>query len=215
MKRQANSTACLFFCLSGGKRVNFVHREGWIEVICGGMFSGKSEELIRRIRRANFAKQTVKAFKPAIDNRYHQEAIASHSGLLADAIPVRSCAEILEHITEEVDVVAIDEVQFYTDEILDICQELANQGKRVICAGLDQDFRGQAFGPTPKLLAIAEYVTKLQAICVQCGNSASRTQRLIDGEPAHWDDPIILVGASEQYEARCRHCHVVQTGARV
>ncbi|WP_147635467.1 thymidine kinase [Risungbinella massiliensis] len=195
--------------------MNFVHREGWIEVICGGMFSGKSEELIRRIRRANFAKQTVMAFKPAIDNRYHNEAIASHSGLLADAIPVRSSEEILQHITEEVDVVAIDEVQFYTDEILVICQELANQGKRIICAGLDQDFRGQAFGPTPKLLAIAEYVTKLQAICVQCGNSASRTQRLINGEPAHWDDPIILVGASEQYEARCRHCHVVKTEARV
>lgn len=212
---QASDLILLAFFMSWeGKKLNFIHREGWIEVICGGMFSGKSEELIRRIRRAQFAKQKVIAFKPAIDNRYHQEAIASHSGLLEDAIPVHDTKEMLQYITEDIDVIAIDEVQFFSDEIIGICQQLADQGKRVICAGLDQDFRGQAFGPTPKLLAIAEYVTKLQAICVLCGSAASRTQRLIDGKPAHVDDPVIQVGASEQYEARCRHCHEVLTGKR-
>ncbi|TCS95571.1 thymidine kinase [Hazenella coriacea] len=187
--------------------MNLVHREGWIEVICGGMFSGKSEELIRRIRRAKIAKLSVQAFKPVIDDRYHAVAIASHDGMMADAQPVHHAVEILQRITPDTDVIAIDEVQFFDHEIVDICQQLADQGKRVICAGLDQDFRGQAFGPTPLLLAIAEYVTKLQAICVQCGGPANRTQRLIDGRPAAADDPVIQVGASEQYEARCRHCH--------
>jgi thymidine kinase len=186
-----------------------VHREGWIEVICGGMFSGKSEELIRRIRRAQIAKLRVKAFKPAIDDRYHAEAIASHNGLVADAEAVQSASEILAGVTPDTDVVAIDEVQFFEPEIVEICQQLADQGKRVICAGLDQDFRGQPFGPTPLLLAVAEYVTKLQAICVRCGGPASRTQRFINGRPAAADDPVIQVGASEQYEARCRHCHEV------
>ncbi|SEM80495.1 thymidine kinase [Lihuaxuella thermophila] len=186
-----------------------VHREGWIEVICGGMFSGKSEELIRRIRRAQIAKLRVKAFKPAIDDRYHREAIASHNGLVADAEAVRNASEILAGVAPETDVVAIDEVQFFEPEIVEICQKLADQGKRVICAGLDQDFRGQPFGPTPLLLAVAEYVTKLQAICVRCGGPASRTQRIINGRPAAVDEPVIQVGASEQYEARCRHCHEV------
>jgi thymidine kinase len=187
--------------------LNIMQREGWIEVICGGMFSGKSEELIRRIRRAKIARLNVQAFKPMIDDRYHKEAIASHDGLMADAKPIKSAKEILDYITPDVDVVAIDEVQFFEMEIVDICQKLADEGKRVICAGLDMDFRGKPFGPTPYLLAVAEFVTKLQAICVQCGGPASRTQRLIDGKPAAIDDPVILVGASEQYEARCRHCH--------
>lgn len=186
-----------------------MHREGWIEVICGGMFSGKSEELIRRIRRAQIARLRVKAFKPAMDDRYHAEAIASHNGLVADAEAVHSAFEILTRVTPDTDVVAIDEVQFFEPEIVEICQQLADQGKRVICAGLDQDFRGQPFGPTPLLLAVAEYVTKLQAICVRCGGPASRTQRFINGRPAAADDPVIQVGASEQYEARCRHCHEV------
>ncbi len=186
-----------------------VNREGWIEVICGGMFSGKSEELIRRIRRAQIAKLRVKAFKPAIDDRYHAEAIASHNGLVADAEAVHSPSEILAGVTPDTDVVAIDEVQFFDPKIVEVCQQLADQGKRVICAGLDQDFRGQPFGPTPLLLAVAEYVTKLQAICVRCGGPASRTQRFINGRPAAADDPVIQVGASEQYEARCRHCHEV------
>ncbi|WP_124728509.1 thymidine kinase [Staphylospora marina] len=182
-------------------------RRGWIELICGGMFSGKSEELIRRITRARIAKLRVQAFKPAIDNRYHQEAIASHNGWMAEAKAVTSAAEILEHVLEDTDVVAIDEIQFFEPEIVHVCQQLADSGKRVICAGLDQDFRGEPFGPTPVLLAVAESVTKLQAICVICGGPASRTQRLINGRPAAPDQPVILVGASEQYEARCRHCH--------
>ncbi|MFD1422551.1 thymidine kinase [Laceyella tengchongensis] len=185
----------------------YIKRQGWIEIICGGMFSGKSEELIRRIRRAKIAKLQVMAFKPAIDDRYHTEAIASHNGLIADAHPVSSATELMSLITSEVDVVAIDEVQFFEPEIVEVCQDLADQGKRVICAGLDQDFRGKPFGPTPLLLSVAEYVTKLQAICVKCGAPASRTQRLIDGRPAAVNDPVIQVGASEQYEARCRHCH--------
>ncbi|MBD1372111.1 thymidine kinase [Hazenella sp. IB182357] len=182
---------------------------GWIEIICGGMFSGKSEELIRRIRRAEIAKLKVKAFKPAIDDRYHEQAIASHNGRIADAIAIKDAADILNQVDCDTDVVAIDEVQFFQGDIVTVCQKLADQGKRVICAGLDQDFRGYAFGATPTLLAIAEYVTKLQAICVVCGGEASRTQRLINGKPAHDRDPVIQVGAAEQYEARCRQCHEV------
>jgi thymidine kinase len=132
---------------------------------------------------------------------------------MADAVPVKCSKEILESVTPDTDVVAIDEVQFFDPEIVSVCQYLADNGIRVICAGLDQDFRGEPFGPTPVLLAVAEYVTKLQAICVKCGGPASRTQRLIDGRPAADDDPVIQVGADEQYEARCRHCHeVLKTG---
>ncbi|TCP69493.1 thymidine kinase [Baia soyae] len=189
--------------------MQLMHKEGWIEVICGGMFSGKSEELIRRIRRARIAKQEVQAFKPAIDDRYHAESIASHNGLMAEAKAIQDPYEILSAVENTTNVVAIDEVQFFSEEIVEVCQTLADRGMRVICAGLDTDFRGQAFGPTPHLLAIAEYATKLQAICVQCGQPAARTQRLIDGKPAGKDEPIILVGADEQYEARCRHCHEV------
>ncbi|MDN4592800.1 thymidine kinase [Polycladomyces subterraneus] len=185
------------------------HREGWIEVICGGMFSGKSEELIRRVRRARIAKQKVAVFKPAIDDRYHPEAVTSHNGVHTAAVPVRSAKAIMEQVTDEVNVVAIDEVQFFEDEIVDICQQLADRGVRVICAGLDQDFRGRPFGPTPTLLALAEYVTKLHAICVKCGGPAGRTQRLVNGKPASSEEPVIQVGAEEQYEARCRHCHEV------
>jgi thymidine kinase len=190
------------------------HREGWIEVICGGMFSGKSEELIRRVRRARIAKQKVAVFKPAIDDRYHPEAVTSHNGVHTAAVPVRNARAILEQVTDEVNVVAIDEVQFFEDEIVDICQQLADRGVRVICAGLDQDFRGRPFGPTPTLLALAEYVTKLQAICVKCGGPAGRTQRLVNGKPASSEEPVIQVGAKEQYEARCRHCHEVVEAER-
>lgn len=185
------------------------HREGWIEVICGGMFSGKSEELIRRVRRARIAKQKVVVFKPAIDDRYHPEAVTSHNGVHTAAVPVQNAKAIMEQVTDEVNVVAIDEVQFFEDDIVDVCQQLADRGVRVICAGLDQDFRGRPFGPTPILLALAEYVTKLQAICVKCGGPASRTQRLVNGKPASSREPVIQVGAKEQYEARCRHCHEV------
>lgn len=182
-------------------------RSGWIEVICGSMFSGKTEELIRRLRRAQIARQTIQVFKPAIDLRYTDKAIASHNGLQENAIPVNDSAELLAHLDPAADVVAIDEVQFFDAAIIDVCNVLADQGKRVICAGLDMDFRGGPFGPIPQLLAIAERVDKLQAICVVCGAAASRTQRLIAGQPAFVDDPIVLVGASEVYEARCRHHH--------
>ncbi len=182
---------------------------GWIEVICGSMFSGKTEELIRRLRRAEIARQQVQVFKPSVDTRYFHKAIASHNGLHADAIPVDGCDDIRRNLDELADVVAIDEVQFFEPEIVALCNELAEDGKRVICAGLDMDFRGVPFGPIPQLLAIAERVDKLQAICVVCGHPASRTQRLIEGQPACYEDPIVLVGASEVYEARCRAHHEV------
>ena len=184
-------------------------QSGWLEVICGSMFSGKSEELIRRVRRATFAKQEVKVFKPTIDNRYSDEAVVSHNGNSLIAIPVSSPKEIFNHISEKTDVIAIDEVQFFSDDIIEVVQTLADRGYRVIVAGLDQDFRGEPFGPVPTLMAIAESVTKLQAVCTVCCSPASRTQRLINGVPASYYDPVILVGASEAYEPRCRHHHEV------
>lgn len=186
-----------------------MRQPGWIEVICGSMFSGKSEELIRRVKRAGIAKQKVQVFKPHIDNRYHSTAVVSHNGNKEEAAAVRSAQELLSLIEPDTDVVALDEVQFFEMEIVETCQQLADQGIRVIAAGLDLDFKNQPFGPTPHLLAVAEYVTKLQAICTVCGNPANRNQRLIDGEPARTDEPIIQVGAAESYEARCRHCHKV------
>jgi thymidine kinase len=182
---------------------------GWIEIVCGSMFSGKTEELIRRIRRARIAKQKVQVFKPALDDRYHMEAVSSHNGMQWEAVPVGNAREILERLEPDTTVVAVDEAQFFDWELSDVCNELARNGQRVIIAGLDMDFRGEPFGPMPLLMAEAEEVTKLQAICVECGAPASRTQRLIDGRPAAYDDPIILVGGSESYEARCRHCHQV------
>jgi thymidine kinase len=184
-------------------------QSGWLEIICGSMFSGKSEELIRRVRRAQFAKQEVKVFKPSIDNRYSEEEVVSHNGTAIISKPVASSIEILEFITEKTDVIAVDEVQFFDENICDVLTLLANQGYRVIAAGLDQDFRGEPFSVVPQLMAIAELVTKLQAVCSVCGSPASRTQRLINGKPASYDDPIILVGASESYEPRCRHHHEV------
>jgi thymidine kinase len=184
-------------------------QSGWIEVICGSMFSGKSEELIRRVRRAQFAKQKIAVFKPKIDNRYSEESVVSHNGSSFIAKPLAQSTDILDHIDAEVDLIAIDEVQFFDDEIVRIVQQLADSGYRVICAGLDQDFRGEPFGKMPALMAVAELVTKLQAVCSVCGSPASRTQRLINGSPASYHDPIILVGASEAYEPRCRHHHEV------
>jgi len=182
---------------------------GWVEVICGSMFSGKTEELIRRVRRAQIAKQEVQVFKPVVDERYGMEKITSHDGLYVEAIPVSDAAKILDLIEPDTTVVAIDEVQFFDWRIAQVCDELATRGLRVIVAGLDMDFRGEPFGPMPLLMAEAEQVDKLQAICVVCGRPASRTQRLINGKPAAYSDPVILVGASEVYEARCRHCHQV------
>jgi thymidine kinase len=183
---------------------------GWIELVCGSMFSGKTEELLRRVRRAEIARKQIQLFKPQIDSRYGVERVASHAGIVrADVIPIQSAAEILEHLLPTTEIVAIDEVQFLDWSIADVCTLLANDGKCVILAGLDQDFRGEPFGPMPLLMALAERIDKLHAICVICGASASRTQRLIDGKPARYDDPTILVGGSESYEARCRTCHEV------
>jgi thymidine kinase len=182
---------------------------GSIEVICGSMFSGKTEELIRRVRRAQIARRHVQVFKPAIDLRYHVEKVTSHNGLHFEATPVADAAELLARLSPDTTVVAIDEVQFFDEAITEVCSRLANQGLRVIAAGLDLDFRGEPFGPMPQLLARAEQVEKLQAICVVCGEPAARTQRLIDGAPAAFEDPVVLIGASELYEARCRRCHAV------
>ncbi len=182
---------------------------GWVEVICGSMFSGKTEELIRRVRRAQIARQKVQVFKPSLDNRYAAEAVSSHNGMAFKAEVVDSAQGILQRVKHDTDVVAIDEVQFFDWKIADAVDYLADRGIRVICAGLDMDFRGEPFGPMPLLMARAERVDKLHAICMVCGNEASRTQRLINGKPAHYDDPIILVGAEEVYEARCRACHEI------
>lgn len=185
------------------------HHSGRIEVVCGSMFSGKTEELIRRIRRAVIARQNVQVFKPALDIRYAEQKVVSHNGADIGAIPVNSAAAILDVLDAKTTVVAIDEVQFFDNDVVGICERLASDGKRVICAGLDMDFRGLPFGPMPQLLARAEQVDKLHAICMKCAEPATRTQRLINGEPAAFDDPIVLIGADEVYEARCRDCHTV------
>ncbi|WP_079529139.1 thymidine kinase [Halobacillus hunanensis] len=189
-------------------------QSGWVEVICGSMFSGKSEELIRRVRRATYGNLSVRVFKPAIDNRYKEDSIVSHNGTSVLARPVAESLEILREVSNEVDIVGIDEVQFFDDNIVEVVECLADRGIRVIVAGLDTDFRGEPFGKVPELMALSESVTKLNAICPVCGSPASRTQRLIDGEPASYDDPIILVGASESYEPRCRHHHEVPNKPR-
>ncbi len=183
---------------------------GWIELVCGSMFSGKTEELLRRIRRAEIARKRLQIFKPRMDDRYGIVRVASHDGVAReDVVVVEKATEILDLVAPDTEVVAIDEIQFYDWAIADVCTTLADRGVRVIGAGLDQDFRGEPFGPMPLLLALAERIDKLYAICVVCGASASRTQRLIDGRPANYHDPIILVGGSERYEARCRTCHQV------
>lgn len=185
------------------------HHHGSLEVITGSMFSGKTDELIRRLRRATIARQQVQVFKPAIDVRYNHEKVTSHAGSEYDALPVRKTSDLLACLEEGTTVVAIDEAQFMGDDIVTIVQELADRGLRVIVAGLDTDFRGEPFGPIPTLMAQAERVDKLQAICMVCGEPASRTQRLVNGEPAYFDDPVVIVGASELYEARCRAHHEV------
>ena len=164
------------------------YREGYIEVICGCMFAGKTEELIRRINVLSYAKQKILVFKPKIDDRYSEIEIASHSGR---KVP------------------CFDEVQFFNSKIVDVCEYLADKGVRVMVAGLDKDFRGEAFGVMPELLTKGEFVTKLTAVCAKCGSPATRTQRLVDGKPASFDDPVVLVGAVDHYEPRCRHCHEV------
>lgn len=185
------------------------HSTGSIEVVTGSMFCGKSEEMIRRLRRAVIAKQNIQVFKPEIDKRYDVVKVVSHSGSEFDATPISDVSEIKEKLNADTTVVAVDEVQFLTEDIIPIVQELADNGIRVIIGGLDTDFRGEPFGPMPILIAVAEIVDKLHAICMVCGAPASKTQRLVNGKPAHYDDPIVIVGADEMYEARCRKHHDV------
>ncbi|GAB1421482.1 thymidine kinase [Anaerolineales bacterium] len=185
------------------------HRYGRIELVCGSMFSGKTEELIRRVRRAIIAKQKIQVFKPGMDHRYGITVVASHNGQEVEAVPVNSSSEIIGLLRDDTTVVALDEIQFFDASITKVVQQLANNGIRVIAAGLDMDFRGEPFGQMPQLMCIAEEVTKLHAICMDCGEAASFTQRLVDGRPAFYDDPIILIGAKESYEARCRKHHRV------
>lgn len=185
------------------------YRPGWVEVISGCMFAGKTEELIRRIKVLEFAKKNIKVFKPRIDNRYSDTFVVSHAGSRVNSIVIDKAAEILDHVDSNVDVVAIDEVQFLDEDICEVCDILAKEGKRVMVAGLDMDFRGEPFGMMPKLITEAEFVTKLTAVCNKCGAPATRTQRLVNGKSASYNDPLVLIGASEAYEARCRHCHEV------
>lgn len=185
-------------------------KKGWIEVITGPMFAGKSEELIRRIKRLEYAHKKTLVFKPKIDNRYSENEIVSHSKIKTRSINIETVQDILKYVDRDTEAVVIDEVQFLDHEIVHVVEDLANRGIRVIVAGLDRDFRGEPFQNMPELLALAEDVTKLTAICMRCGAPATRTQRLVNGEPASYDDPIIIVGASESYEPRCRHCHEVK-----
>jgi len=185
------------------------HRVGSVEVICGSMFCGKTEELIRRLIRARIAKQAVQVFKPVVDNRFTHAKVTSHSGFDFDAQPVETPEEILQLLEPETTVVGIDEVQFFEQSIVAVVEQLAQRGLRVIVSGLDTDFRGEPFGCMPELIARAEYVDKLHAICMVCGETASRTQRLVNGKPARYDEPIVVIGAKEMYEARCRAHHEV------
>jgi thymidine kinase len=212
--------------------VHAITNSGWIEVITGSMFSGKTEELIRRLRRAEIAGQTVAVFSPAVDDRYGETTVGSHDGRTWEATVVAPSDsdsgggardeaadgnhdgvwEITDRLTArgDVDVVAVDEANFFDAELVAVCESLANDGYRVIVCGLDTTFRGEPFEPMPQLMAVAEYVDKLRAICSVCGDPATRSQRLTDGTPAHVDDPTVLVGAEESYEARCRNCHTLR-----
>ncbi|MGA9520710.1 MAG: thymidine kinase [Myxococcaceae bacterium] len=175
---------------------------GWIEVVCGSMFSGKTEELIRRVKRAVYGKQRAQVFKPRLDNRYDDSQVVSHSQHRIVSTPIDRAEEIFYHLHPETHVVGIDEVQFFGPEVVQVCESLAQQGHRVICAGLDQDYQGRPFEPMPQLLAVAEFITKVHAICVVCGNPANRSQRIISSGER------VVVGAAGAYEARCRKCHV-------
>lgn len=188
---------------------------GKIEVVTGCMFSGKSEELIRRLKRARIARLNVQVFKPVIDSRYSNIEVVSHTGDHIEATPVKNSSEILTKVFDITDVVGIDEAQFFDEGVVEVSKQLAKKGKKVILAGLDMDFRGEPFGPMPRLLAIADEVIKLHAICMVCGEDATMTQRLINGTPARYDDPIIMIGASEKYEARCKLHHYVIMGDEV
>lgn len=185
-------------------------KRGWIEVICGPMFAGKSEELIRRANRLTYAKKKYLVFKPLIDNRYSENQVVSHNKRSLNSINITCAKEIYDHINDDLDAVLIDEIQFLDKEIVNVADDLANKGFRVICGGLDMDFKNEPFENTALLLAKAEKIDKLTAICVVCGEAATRSQRLVNGLPASEDDDIISVGGKESYEPRCRKCHKVK-----
>lgn len=193
----------------------YTGKDGWVEVISGSMFAGKTEELIRRIKRLQYAKKNIIVFKPSIDNRYSLDEIVSHSGMSIKSETIEDSMDILKYIDGRIDAVAIDEVQFFDEKIVDVIDYLADKGIRVIVTGLDQDFRGEPFGCMPQLLTKAEFVSKLTAICSVCGAQATRTQRLVNNKPASYNDPIVMVGASESYEPRCRHCHQVPNKPKI
>lgn len=180
---------------------------GSLTVICGSMFAGKSEELIRRARRSLYAKKTVQVFKPSIDVRYDVASVVTHMGVSHEAVPVVDVAALAKQVDPTADIILIEEAQFFDHSLVALCQELADRGHEVVVGGLDQDFRREPFGPMPHLMAIADEVVKLRAICMKCGRLASHTYRAIDGKPAHRDDPTVLIGAAESYEARCRNCY--------
>jgi len=194
--------------------VHAITNSGWVEVVTGSMFSGKTEELLRRLRRAEIAGQSVAAFAPALDDRYGTATIGSHAGQRIEATVVDESdpGPDIHDALNGASVVPIDEANFFSDALVDVCQALANDDRRVIVSGTDQTYRGEPFRPLPELMAVAEYVDKFRAICAVCGEPAARNQRLIGGDPAHEDDPTILVGADESYEARCRDCHVLERG---
>jgi thymidine kinase len=196
------------------RQANGGKRSGQITVITGSMFAGKSEELIRLARRALYAKKKVQVFKPSIDTRYDESMVVTHEGVKHEAVPVRNVADLQGKIARGTEVVCIEEAQFFDSSIVELAVKLADKGCEVVLAGLDQDFRRQPFGPMPQLLAIADEVVKLRAICMNCGATASHTYRQIDGKPAHEGDPIVLVGAAEVYEARCRKCYKLRRGRR-
>jgi len=185
-------------------------KNGSIEVVCGPMFCGKTEELIKRVTRAKIAKQNVLVFKHKIDTRYNVEKVTSHSKMELESIPVQKSSQILDELKlkPETEIVAIDEAQFFDNDLPNVCNQLAHDGLRVIVVGLDTDFRGEPFGPMPILLSIAEKVDKLSAVCVKCGKPATKSQRLIDGKPAKYSSKVVIIGAKEIYEARCRRCHI-------
>jgi len=189
-------------------------RAGTLTVVCGSMYAGKSEELIRRARRAIYARKRVQVFKPSIDRRYDESMVASHMGVRHEAVPVNGVADLRTRIAPDVQVLLIEEVQFFDPTVVDLCVELADRGIDVVVAGLDQDFRRRPFGPMAALLCAADEVVKLRAICMQCGEPASHTQRIIEGRPAHVNDPVVLIGATEAYEARCRRCFQLRTDRR-
>jgi len=186
---------------------------GSITVITGSMFAGKSEELIRLARRALYARKKVQVFKPTVDTRYDEAMVVTHLGIKHEATPVKNVADLKAKIAPEIEVILIEEAQFFDPSLVQLVVGLADKGREVICAGLDQDFRREPFGPMPQLLAVADNVIKLRAICMKCGAPASHTYRVIDGKPAHWDDPTVLIGATESYEARCRNCFKIRRGA--